>query len=665
MKKNLIWLMLFLHIFSAHAEDQFDKLYLLTEDVREVVLKAPGGHPMSDRQFHLTPTQADQMKALSSMDDSTRSYIETKGSKDCDRESDKKGLLEKRVENRNFQIDTLVITSDAKFEQNSLGSFMGNDYMKFMGSLYNSGNRKALDVYSLGTLTTKYKQLNPGNTFDQLSFAEKENVLNSFANSYLATKLPSGLIMKELAFDNMVNHSNQWQETLSVAKNVLSTEQKLELVSKIGGFFGNHYNFQRSEAGESARGVFVTTEQLLDSVKNGSPGGICRDIALAQTQMLQELGFKNSYVVSYKTLEGAHSTALTTDPITGKIIKFNYSETNESKKGSSTQALIQDTSLPDHGIGFRVYDTKGKPVTHVPSEMGQMLRQTAGYGYTRDFNPKNYNLVKVGFGTEQLSGSLFTGKTSSGDNLYGIALYKDQRINQYLKTGLGLSVSKLEGNRSLMHIDQDNLYLRTSLEVNSPSLKTPQSDTKLFAGGAVETLISNNREIYNGSNYTREAKKEIDGSADAYVGIQNNLSSLDGKTRVESKLYANFYPDWNHVASGDRTIAAFDGVTLQSGVSHQISEDKRALIDTAILMKNYGSSMVSRVALEDVGNGTRYLAGVAVPLSKDMPTFLPGGEKRLMFGAEKVTKNMVFSIEYERNLDNHSNSFMLKGKVNF
>jgi len=56
----------------------------------------------------------------------------------------------------------------------------------------------------------------------------------------------------------------------------------------------------------------VSTEELLTAAAKGKVGGICRDIALAQTQMLEALGFNQSYVVAYKTYEGHHATVITT-----------------------------------------------------------------------------------------------------------------------------------------------------------------------------------------------------------------------------------------------------------------------------------------------------------------------------------------------------------------
>lgn len=668
MMKKISVIFFLIFAFNLKAQDEFDKLYLFSEDVRDVVLKSPGGHPMPNREFQLTTEQSDQMKALSSLDDSMRTHLEvTKNKKDCDQTSTSKSQsdLEKRVDDRSFQIDAVVFTSDKKFEQNALGRFMSDDYINYMGQLYQKGNAKSADVYTVSSLEAKYKSANPGTDLSALTLSQKEKVLNDYAESYLGTKLPGGLLMKEMAFQRMIDHSSDWKTTLTEAKDKLSTEQKLQLVSKLGGYFGNLYNYDRMEKGDKARGEFVDTAQLLDSVKNGTPGGICRDIALAQTQILKELGFDHNYVVSYKTLSGRHSTVITTDPATGKIVKFNYNETTEMKKGSGTEALIQDTSMPDHGLGFNIYDTNGKPVTKVPSELAQMLKDSAGGDIGRDFNQRNYSLTKVGFSSTYVDGNLFTGKTSTGENLYGVSLFKKMTPNEYLTIGMGASLSKVEGDRSLVHIDQENLYLRSSAELNSPKLHLGPVTTGAFAGASTDLLISNNKETSLSSNRSVEAKKEMDSTADMYLGVQNTITTPDEKTSVDSKVYANFYPDWNHVARGDKTIAALDSIVVQTGVSHAISDDTRALIDTAVVMKNYGTNLVLKGSLEDDARGMRYTAGVSTPLTKDMPTFLPGGERRAFASVEKQSERYSFSVEYERNFDNQSNSLMIKGKVKF
>lgn len=598
-----------------------------------------------------------------------RIHLESTKDKDCNAEplnltQKDVAKLAKRVDNRDFQIEAVVYTNDKKYEQNALGRFMTDDYMNYMGQEYAKGNTKAYDIYSVATLTAKYKASNPGNNLDSLNIKDREAVLNSYAESYLGAKIPAGILMKEMAYQSMVNNSKDWKKTLNDSKDRLTSEQKIQLVSKLGGTMGDLYNYDRRDAGKDEYGKFVNTEQLLDSIKSGNPGGICRDIALAQTQFLKELGFKNNYVVGYKTATGRHATVISTDPVSGKIIKFNYDETTEAKKDSGTEALVQDTSMPDHGLAYRIYDTNGKPVTKVSSELAMMLKSSAGGDVDRDFNQRNYSLTKVGFNSAYVDGNLFTGKTSNGDRLYGVSLYKNAAPSEYVRFGVGASLSKVEKETSMIKLDQENLFLRANLELTSPGLKLGGTESRLFGGADSSMMISNTKEQF-ASGRKVNAKNEIDADVDFYAGAQSTYTSPSEKTVIDTKIYANFYPDWNHVARGDRTIAALDSVVVKSGVSHAISDDTRMLVDTAVVMRNYGTNIVAKASLEDDKNGMRYIAGASAPITKDMPSFLPGGEKRAFVGVEKVSKRYTFAVEYERNIDSRSNAVMIKGQIKF
>jgi hypothetical protein len=667
MKKLILSILLLGTVGKSHAGDELDKLYLLSEDMRDVVLETPEGNPMPNREFRLSTQQADQMKALANLDDSMRQHLEVvKSIKDCGNKTpgQSQAQLEKRVENRDFSLEAVVFTSDKKFEQNALGRFRSDEFITYMGKLSSEGNTKAANIYSVSTLEAVYQLENPGKDLSKLSLSEKEKVLGDFAESYLGSALPPGLLLKELAFEKIINNSTEWQKTLAEVRNKLSSEQKIALVSKLGGDMGNHYNYDRLKAGDKARGEYVDTVELLDSVKAGTPGGICRDIALAQTQFLKELGFTHNYVVGYKTLAGRHAVVISQDPTTGKIVKFNYSDTTEMKKGAGTEALIQDTSMPDHGLNYNIYDSNGRPVTKVSSELAQMLKDTAGGDIERVFNQKNFKLNKIGFSSPYAEGNLFTGKTSAGENLYGIALYKSVST-EHVKANWGASYSKLEGNKSLLHTEQDQLYARTSIELSTPKLRLGNSETSGFAGANAEVMLYNSTESSRSTNVEKSAKKELDANGEVYAGVKSTASFNDGKTVVNGKVYATFYPDWSHVASGERTVAVNDSIVVKTGVSHALSDDTRALIDTAIIMKNYGTSIVAKAAYEDDNRGFRVSGGVAMPLSKDVPSFLPGGERRAFASVERMAKRYSFSIEYERNLDNNSNALMVKGKLNF
>jgi hypothetical protein len=668
MKSSLLVLCLSIFSTPLSAQDAFGKLYNLSENVRDVVLESPGGHPMPNGEFHLTTDQADQIKALSFLDDSMRGHLEDikdkEVKKDCDESKEDPGL-QKRVDNRHFQIEAAVFLSDTKFEQNAIGRFMDDGYLKYMGELSLFGNPKSADIYSIDALMAKYKSENPTKNLDALTFAEKEKVLNQFAEDYLGTKLPTGLLMQEMAFQEMVDNSSDWKSTLAVAKDKLSSQQKIELVSKFGGYFSNRYNYDRASGGSDTAG-FVNTAELLDSVKNSTPGGVCRDIALAQVQILTSLGFDKSYVVAFKTLSSGHATVITTDPTTGKIVKFNYQDTYESKKGSGTEALVQDTTIPDFGLDYRVYDSSGKPVTHVASELSQILKEATGAGVDRDFSPRNFSLTNVGFKSAYANGNLFSGKTSAGEKVYGVALSKKMAIGEYLTVGAGAAFSKLEGTRSLYQVEQESLYFRANAELVSPKIKLGKSNTSAFLGGSGEIAKSHNQSTNLDTNQVKEANNQFEGNGEVYFGVKNSFKSPNQKFDFNSKAYASFYPDWSNVASqgqdGKKTLA-FNSLVVKTGVAHQITDDTRALLDTAVILKNYGTSMVMKAAVEDDKHTVRYSAGMAMPLSREMPTFLPGGEKRAFIGVDKITKKMIFSIMYERNFDSNSNNVMLKAEI--
>jgi hypothetical protein len=655
--------------FQTIAETSNLNLYQLSEDVRDIVLKAPGGHPMPEHEFTLTSEQSDQMEALSGVDDSIKVYLENAENSDCEESfsitQSQLKAFRSRVDNRSYKIEAVVIASNAKMEESALSRFRSDDYMNFMSEEYGKGNYKSADIFSVKNLESKYKATHPEVKFDFLSLKEKENLLNDYAEKYLGKALPVGLLMKEIAYQNLKEHSADWKQILATAKEKLSSEQKIQLVSKLGGIMGDNYNFDRSEAGKAEYGKFVKMEELLDSANKGTPGGICRDIALAQTQMLQELGFKNNYVLAFKSLEGSHATVITTDPETGKIVKFNYDESTQYSKESGTNSLTQDTTLPDYGTNFRIYDTNGKPVTRVPSELGQILKSSVSAESDREFNQKNFSLSKVGFSTPYVNGNLFVGKTSSGDEIYGVALFKDVVNNDYLKVNVGTSLSERKASRSQVTIDQQTLFVLGNAEISSPALKLGATETKVFGGTEASFYVTNATEVSKKYGTTSIAKGENEGEIDYKLGVENIINSENKKISIDSKVYANFYPDWNHVASVEKRILVTDSIVVRSGVTYNFNDDTRALIDTAIVMKNYGTSIISKAIVEDEKRGMRYVAGVAAPLTKDMPSFLPGSERRVFGSIEHQSKKLIFSIEVERNLDNKNTSVSAKGQYKF
>lgn len=644
----------------VRAGDDFDKILLLAENVRDVVTF---GEEKPD--FKLNAQQSDKMVALASMDNTTFDFLEaSKAYNDCINEKKARVELQARIDKRDFQIEGLVLSNNLHYEQNVLGRFMNDDYMIFLSQEFDRGNIKSKEINSVDNLEKKYLQMNPNTKLDTMTLNQKEKTLSDFAESFLGTKLPAGLLMKEMAFQTMMNRPGDWKATLAEAKDKLSIDQRIQLVSKLGGYFGNNYNYDRLNGGKSESGKFVSTKELLTSIKNGTPGGVCRDIALAQTQFLDALGFKDNYVVSYKTVDASHATVITTDPVTKKIIKFNYDETTQLKAGSGTEALTQQTSIPDFGINYRVYDSQGKPVTKFSSELGLMLKDATGASTERSFDDKNYSIAKVGFNSGTINGNIFAGKTSNGLNLYGVSVYQNT-ATEHVKSSVGVAVSKLSGERSNIKIDQSSLFLRAATEVNSSSIKIGPVQSSVFGGLSGEMMVANNSQSKVDSNRTTVAKKQIEASAEFYAGVENKIESADKKTYIDNKVYATFYPEFNHVAAAGKTVPVLNYVVVQTGVGHELTDDIRAKLDTAVVMRNYGTSIVVKAMLEDDKRNLRASAGVSTPITKDMPSYLPGASTRATASVDYVTPRVMFSIEVERDLNNKSTSVGAKARGNF
>jgi hypothetical protein len=442
----------------------------------------------------------------------------------------------------------------------------------------------------------------------------------------------------------LISHPKNWESILATQKDKLTSEQKIELISKLGTYFSNGYNYARAQ--DSNATGFVSTDQLLVSVKTGKPGGICRDIALAQTQMLQALGFKDSYVVTYKTYEGHHATVISIDPTTDKIIKFNYGEVTTAAKGSGTEALVQDTTLPDQGLGYKIYDTKGHSVGQLPSELGQMLSETTGL-VDREFNAKNYSLGKVGFEKNGVHGNLFTGTTTTGENITGVALFLEHE-DKNLKSHIGISASSVKGTRQVTSITADNLYVNMGGEIRTNPLQIGGAEVKVFAGEEMSLLKSNVSEQNRATGQTLTGKNEKDSSISGFLGLETEVKLKNGKTVIENQTYINLYPDFNHVASTDKLVPATNSIVVDTQVTQKLSDgEKSALLRSAIIFRTYGASLVAEAGLENKSTGGRYVAGVRTPLT-NQPSFLPGGTTSAYARAEKeLWKGITFGVELE------------------
>ena len=146
MKCIFINLSLIFCSFDLRADDTFSNLYLLTENVRSIVLNSPDGNPFSKRQFTLSEIQTDQVASLVEIDQLTNEYMNILATKDCDKASEKKIRLLKVMNNRDVDIVFSAQVSGTRFEQNVLGKFNSSEYSDFLFRLSMNGNQKTIYV---------------------------------------------------------------------------------------------------------------------------------------------------------------------------------------------------------------------------------------------------------------------------------------------------------------------------------------------------------------------------------------------------------------------------------------------------------------------------------------------------------------------------------------
>lgn len=231
--------------------------------------------------------------------------------------------------------------------------------------------------------------------------------IRSLDPNNLPTDVPSFISSTSLARVLQVYHGALWAKNktdalnyLASVKNKLTPDEGLQVVQMFGSRFLRNYDNARAAALVSTdQERVVDFDKLLNAARGNTQlgltgywlgtdsvvAGVCRDIASAQGQMLEALGFRNTYVVSYGLASGSyHSTVITQDPFKDtRVYRLNYGERTDQLFGDN-RALHQGPS--DVTMNYRVFKPAGHMVGNVPSELGKFLSEAAGFDI-RDLDP--------------------------------------------------------------------------------------------------------------------------------------------------------------------------------------------------------------------------------------------------------------------------------------
>ena len=660
--------LLFLLINSLWANEDLEKIVTLAEDTRDAVVELED----PQEEFVLDQESSDFIFSLQNMDkqiaaivpQSLLGFVQGSGDEAADPCLDQYSInpeLADRIQGRKFQIYMSGTFSEgANLGLNPGFSGRGN-FSNFMLSESQSGHPNAYNIRTVGSLETLYKNTEKPSDWASLSSVDRAKRLQAFATTYSGAEPSLGLILSEYAIRGMTNDPSNWKSELNNIKDHLSFDEKLLVASHFGGRFSDNYNSDRANGtGPRADGI-VSMEEMLESVRDGVAGGVCRDVSQAQSLMLQELGVNSSdiYQVAYSTATTGHAVLAVKDPENpDRIVKINYAYTDETSDRTGGAVLTQNSTLADFGTKFRIYDADGKPIARVPTEFGQVLRDATRERNLSEGITRNHNLQRVYVDTPIGVGSIFTGTTMSGDNIVGIAVTKTVTESaRNVVREQGISLVRREGDRASVTVDQTALYTFMKMTYNSPRKEIGNFNMGVHAGSDTEVILMDNKSVRTDGR--EKSGYNIESSVSATAGVDVQHTSDDGRTRIGSDLSIEVYPDFKSVQEGfgGGVMLATDSVTWTSTVERDITSDMMFTGESAIVLRNIGNAAVFKGTLED---SRRDIAGTITyqtPLSDDMPAFNPLSSETVGIGVQKIWRrpgNRVgsqFQFDYQRDLD--------------
>jgi hypothetical protein len=433
----------------------------------------------------------------------------------------------------------------------------------------------------------------------------------------------------------MIQNPTAWKENLDEVKGSLNFEEKVRLASYLGGRFSSDYNSARSAEGLGAQGI-VSIEEMLENLSNDNPGGICRDVTLAQSQILQQLGVdkSNIYQMSYAVGQGHHAVLLVQDPNNPKkIIKINYSLVQSNENVASGSALTQDGILADTGIVYKIYDADGKSVGNVPSEMGRVLRDITNYQDSVDQGVNPYNLTKTIIRSRWVDATLFSGSLSNGDKVNGISFNKtfDSGTTQ---EEIGLAYIERRGNSKIdSTIDQQALFLRIR-KVQQREKHIGPVLIRGRAGTEIEGALLISRVEVKSSDKVLEGKT-VDAHGSLFGGAEIEYAT-DAATYLAGVNFVSVI-DFNNLAGAASSGYGLflDETQVFLAAEAQINEDTKARGKVMVTFKNVGEIATVNVGLDKKEGQSNLDFTYQTPLS-EIPLFMEGSSETYRFGATQA-----------------------------
>ena len=226
--------------------------------------------------------------------------------------------------------------------------------------------------------------------FEHLSFESIENKIQGIVPLYTSSTVNIPLLAAYAGLSSQTTSAGI-DAILSEMNQKLNWQQKLQFAQVFGDYALVHADAVREGEPNPAGSISLNKEYpgaippdaIIENLKTQNSLGVCRDIALAQTKVMTGLGIR-AYAMTLTIPEGNHAITMVKDPLkSGQLDFFDFGELEKKSMNGAIQSL---TLSKDISITYHFYNSHGREVSALPSEIEAMIQEGAG-GDIKNLDP--------------------------------------------------------------------------------------------------------------------------------------------------------------------------------------------------------------------------------------------------------------------------------------
>ena len=427
----------------------------------------------------------------------------------------------------------------------------------------------------------------------------------------------------------------------------LTDQNRIAFISQLGGSLLSRYDYARTNQSDDRSKGIVTPRDMIEAAQNNSKSGVCRDMAVFMAQTATRLGLKKTevgykeelkaFVVAYSTDGGGHATVLIQDAKNpNKTNTVNYAYVTSTEGTSPLKHLLQDNTLPSVGTSYRVFDSNGKYLIELPSNLGVLLHEMGG-GKASQLDPmlrSENSFASIGLANpkEGLSVNLAKGVSADGDSVNAIAANMTDNSETMPMWATGVLYQSTRDTALKGKMTTLGGYIAAEQVIQHKPFVLEMADGKLDAQAFMSFGIQLN--IADVKTEISDSKGiSMDSTVKGSVGGKVNYQSNDEKSKVHAIVVATGAMTKKDVRDEGSTTFDLRDITGSVGTSQEIASGVHGItnITTTIRRSDLGIQSRQEAGLNFKvldGNG-QVVVGHEGQIKGRSLAFVPGSTQRV------------------------------------